>query len=225
MTRENIVRKIRQLAAGARGQPSSLLALSDEILYAAYYQMKNGAGNRATARFLQQEYGLSTSENSLQQAIGKLRKKISSLLQPESISGLMDVYAYDKREFLSSPAERQLEELEELEKSYSQLVQQTISYARESGILPTDLHKHVTALTTLKKTRAQLKKDLLAQGTNGDSSLYLEDFERRADRMHAFITNNGQDSEKMIRVANQFILELEKKAITLGELPEPVWHE
>ena len=207
MTQEKIVRQIRELARSSRGKSLSLLSLNDEALYAAYYHLKNGAGNRATARLLQEKYLLATSENALQQAVGKLRKKIHSLLRPES-SSLAPLQVEAK----SLPLD---ENLEEIGKSYGQLIEEKISEARDTGILSPDLHKHVTALANLIKTRAQLGRELSLHETSRAEAQEFRDFSKRADRAHSYLTNNGQDTEKMIRAATEFIQGIEKKCVNL----------
>jgi hypothetical protein len=76
-----IVNQIRALARSARGQSQNILSLSDEAIYQIYHQIKSGAGNRSTARFLRENYNVGGSENSIQQSIGKLKKKIEPLLR------------------------------------------------------------------------------------------------------------------------------------------------
>jgi len=207
MTQEQIVTQIRELARSSRGQSLSLLSLSDEALYAAYHHLKSGAGNRATARLLQEKYLVATSENALQQAVGKLKKKIQSLLRPESNS-----LAPLQVEAKSLPLD---ENLEEIGKSYGQLIEEKISEARDTGILSPDLHKHVTALANLVKTRAQVNRELSLHESSRAEALALREFGKRADRAHAYLTNNGQDTEKMIKAATEFIQGIEKKCVNL----------
>jgi len=204
MTQEKVVSQIRELARGSRGKSLSLLGLSDEALYAAYHHLKNGAGNRATARLLQEKYLVATSENALQQAVGKLKKKIHSLLRPESSS--LQVEAK------SLPLD---ENLEEIGKSYGQLIKEKISEAKDTGILSPDLHKHVTALANLVKMRTQVNRELSLHESSRAEALEIKEFGKRADRAHAYLTSNGQDTEKMIRAATEFIQGIEKKCINL----------
>jgi len=207
MTQEKIVSQIRELSRSSRGQTLSLLSLSDEALYAAYHHLKSGAGNRATARLLQEKYLVATSENALQQAVGKLKKKIHSLLRPESNS-LAPLQVEAKSLRLD-------ENLEEIGKSYGQLIEEKISEAKDTGILSPELHKHVTALANLVKTRAQVNRELSLHETSRAEALEIREFGKRADRAHSYLTNNGQDTEKMIRAATEFIQGIEKKCVNL----------
>ncbi len=83
---EIIVNQIRALARSSRGQSQNILALSDDAIYQIYHQLQSGAGNRSTARFLRERYKVCGSENSLQQSIGKLKKKIEPLLRVAPIA-------------------------------------------------------------------------------------------------------------------------------------------
>jgi hypothetical protein len=92
-----IVARIRELSRGARGRETFVISLSDEAIYAIYMQLKNGASNRSVARLLQGKYNVQSSENSLQQGISKLRKRISSLLEAPSIDQIEEALADSHR--------------------------------------------------------------------------------------------------------------------------------
>lgn len=215
-----IVNQIRALARSSRGQTQSILSLSDEAIFQIYHQLKNGAGNRSTARFLREKYSLGGSENSLQQSIGKLKKKIEPLLRtvPKNVpaSTLKDKI----KEIERLPYEKKLASLEQIERDYRELISDAISDSKEAGIISSDLHKNIAALANLTKTRAQLEKDSLANpgrpGSYYESEEAQQIMKRRSDLVLDYI---GEDGDKMVKAAWDFLARCEKHLVKMNRNP------
>lgn len=219
--RQNTVNQIRALARSSRGQSQNILALSDEAIFQIYHQLKNGAGNRSTARFLREKYNLGGSENSLQQSIGKLKKKIEPLLRTGPITTPTTSLEAKIKEIDHLPSDKKLATLEQIEREYQELINNALSNSKKAGVLSSDLHKHITALATISKTRAQLEKDSLANpgrlGSYYESDEAQQIMKRRSDLVLDYI---GDDSDKMVKWAWDFLAECEKHVVKMNRNPE-----
>ncbi len=213
------VDQIRRLAKSSRGQSQNLLSLDDEAIYQIFHQLQNGSGNRATARFLREKYNIGGSENSLQQSIGKLKKKIEPLLRNAPVK--RPEPSLDKRikEVDDDyPSDKKLATMSQIEADYRDLINSAISKSKEAGILSADLHKHITALANLSKTRAQLKKEALKDSPQTS----IDDSNEMDERRSKIILDRyiGNDGQKMARAAHAFLEELSKKCVTMNLNPE-----
>jgi hypothetical protein len=97
------------------------------------------------------------------------------------------------------------------------LINDALNHSREAGVLSSDLHKHVTALANLTKTRAQLEKDSIANPGRPASFYESEEaqriMKRRSDLVLDYI---GDDADKMIKWAWDFLAEAEKHVIRMN---------
>jgi hypothetical protein len=215
--KQNTVNQIRRLAKSSRGQTQSILSLSDEAIYQVFHQLNNGGGNRSTARFLRENYNVGGSENSLQQSVGKLKKKIEPLLRTAPITVPKVSLEAKVKEIKHLPHDKKLATLEEIEREYRELINDALKHSREAGVLSSDLHKHVTALASLSKTRAQLEKDSIANPGRPASFYESEEaqriMKRRSDLVLDYI---GEDADKMIKWAWNFLAEAEKHVIRMN---------
>jgi hypothetical protein len=219
MNSENqlIVNQIRALARSARGQSPNILSLSDDAIYQVYHQLRTGAGNRATARFLRERYNVGGSENSLQQSIGKLKKKIEPLLRTAPISAPKPALEAKIKEIDHLPSDKKLTSLEQIEHDYRELINNALNHSREAGTLTSDLHKHVTALANLTKTRAQLEKASLANPGRSASFYESEEAQRIMKRRSDLVLDCiGEDADKMIKWTWDFLAEAEKHVIRMN---------
>lgn len=214
---QNTVNQIRRLAQSSRGQTQSILSLPDEAIYQIYHQLQSGAGNRSTARFIRETYRIGGSENSLQQSIGKLKKKIEPLLRAAPITAPTTSLEAKIKEIEHLPSDKKLATLEQIEREYRELIGNVITNSKEAGIISSDLHKHITALATISKTRAQLEKDSLANPSQPASFYESEEaqriMKRRSDLVLDYI---GEDADKMVKAAWDFLAECEKHLVTMN---------
>ena len=219
---EIIVNQIRALARSSRGQSQNILALSDDAIYQVYHQLQSGAGNRSTARFLREKYNVGGSENSLQQSIGKLKKKIEPLLIMAPTKAPTSTLEAKVKEIDRLPQDKKLASLEEIEREYRELINNALNDSREAGILSSDLHKHIAALATISKTRAQLEKDSIANPSRSGSFYESEEAQRIMKRRSDLVLEHyiGQDGDKMIKAAWAFLAEAEKHVIKMNLNPE-----
>jgi hypothetical protein len=210
--------QIRRLAKSSRGQSQNLLSLDDEAIYQIFYQLQNGSGNRATARFLREKYNIGGSENSLQQSIGKLKKKIEPLLRNVPVKRPEPSLGKRIKEVDDYPSDKKLATLSQIEADYRDLINDAISKSREAGILSADLHKHITALSNLSKTRAPMEKDSLKDSPQSPIKESTESEEKLSKLvLDRYIGNDGQ---KMARAAQAFLMGLEKKCVTMNLNPD-----
>ncbi len=212
------VDQIRRLAKSSRGQSQDLLSLDDEAIYQIFHQLQNGSGNRSTARFLREKYNIGGSENSLQQSIGKLKKKIEPLLRNAPVKRPEPSLEKRIKEVNNCPSDEKLATLRQIEADYRDLINSAISKSKEAGILSADLHKHITALANLSKTRAQLEKDVLKDSTKS----FIDDFTAIDERRSKIVLDRyiGNDGQKMVRAAQAFLEGIEKKCVKMNLNPE-----
>ena len=212
------VDQIRRLAKSSRGQSQDLLSLDDEAIYQIFHQVQNGSGNRSTARFLREKYNIGGSENSLQQSIGKLKKKIEPLLRNAPVKRPEPSLEKRIKEVNNCPSDEKLATLRQIEADYRDLINSAISKSKEAGILSADLHKHITALANLSKTRAQLEKDVLKDSTKS----FIDDFTAIDERRSKIVLDRyiGNDGQKMVRAAQAFLEGIEKKCVKMNLNPE-----
>jgi hypothetical protein len=217
-----IVNQIRALARSARGQSQNILSLSDDAIYQIYHQLQSGAGNRSTARFLRENYNVGGSENSLQQSIGKLKKKIEPLLRTAPTTVPATTLEAKVKEIKHLPHDKKLATLEQIERDYKELINNALTQSREAGVLSSDLHKHVTALANLSKTRAQLEKDSLANPGRPASFYESEEAQQIMKRRSDLVLEHyiGEDGDKMIKAVWDFLAEAEKHVIKMNRNPE-----
>jgi len=216
------VKQIRELGRGSRGKPPELWALGDATLHRVFFLLRNGCSNRSIARELKARFGLKSSENSVQQQVGKLRKRIAPLLRtvpPQE--PVADISEIDRL-----PAEERLGRLMEIEKSYGDLIEEMLAAARDNdGLMTSDMAKHVKALSTIAKTRAQLESSggqkNAGQPLGPGINVNLE-FESKAALAHDWLTSGG-DGEKMVRAATNFLAEIEKRCITVEQNEHGEW--
>lgn len=210
--KQEILDQIRTQGRAAKGKPLVLLSLPDKALYEVFLQMKTGVGNRPIARLLQRKYGLSGSENSIQQAVGKLKERISSLLVSED--PVMRVPRVAKSLFPDLPPDEEMSRLREIERRYGALIEHELEMWEDRDTIPLEIHKHVTALGNLSKSRARLEQKTTAPQPPAAAD---QEFKRRADRvLKDFIGNDGQ---AMAEAANKFLQECEKLLIDFDQDP------
>ncbi len=118
------------------------------------------------------------------------------------------------------PQDKKLASLEQIERDYRELINNALNDSREAGILSSDLHKHIAALATISKTRAQLEKDSIANpgqpGSYYESEEAQQIMKRRSDLVLDYI---GEDADKMIKWAWAFLAEAEKHVIKANRNP------
>ncbi len=218
---EIIVNQIRALARSSRGQSQSILALSDDAIYQIFHQLQSGAGNRSTARFLRERYNVGGSENSIQQSIGKLKKKIEPLLRSAARTAPTTSLEAKVKEIYHLPQHKKLASLEEIERDYRELINIALNDSREAGILSSDLHKHIAALATISKTRAQLEKDSITNPGRPGSYYESEEAQRIMQRRSDLVLEHyiGQDGDKMVKAVWAFLAEAEKHVIKMNRNP------
>ena len=204
-----IVARIRELSRGARGRETFVISLSDEAIYAIYMQLKNGASNRSVARLLQAKYNVQSSENSLQQGISKLRKRISTLLEAPSIDRIEETIADSER----LPPEERLAITRQIEKDYYLSIEMAAAEARKKGVLLHDLPKHLSAVTDLSKAADQLEEDLKEKKRAADKAAFDRDFKEKSDFVLKHVI--GDDGPAMLEVADKFLTKLKEAAVTM----------
>jgi len=203
-----IIKELRDRSAIPGKIRTWISELDDNSLLWLYERMRRGASSRSLAAALAgRGIGPGSSVRSMAQGITKFRKRIVQLLDPtppdqevEIPKGLADM----------EPAER----LEAIERAYAQLIEQMLADAAyNKGLMTTDMAKHVTALATISKARAKM----VVPPTKLFPPAVSTEFKERADRVLEFI---GDDGNKMIRAANEFLLEIEKRVIYLETDPK-----
>lgn len=207
--RKTIVNRMRSLGRGERGRSLRLLELEDDTLYALFVQLRTGSGNRAIARLLQQR-GVRGSENSLQQAVSKLRKRLSKLLYADPYDSF-PVVPTSLAEIGHLPEQEKLTLLRTIESDYARVVKKMIDTANETGTIPLDLHKHVQGLATITKTVSKLE----AQAALNESQWSFDD--KEFDARAQFVLENciGNDGDRLVQMAQKFLVEAEKHCILM----------
>lgn len=215
MSQSQIISEIKRLAKSNRGSQLSLLQLTDECLYQTYLQLKAGASNRSIARMLQTRYGVARSENSIQQAVSLLRKRIAPLLNARN-TGLPSTPITAPPGLSDMPIDDALDMIDSILKSYGSAIKQVVEDADyNDGMLTEDVSKHIKAYSSLVGTKARLQKS----EQRVPSSDYVDNaqFERRSKLvLDKFV---GNDGSKMIRSADKLLKALEAKCVTM-ELDE-----
>ncbi len=215
-SRLQIISEIKRLGKSKRGKDLGLLQFPDDCLFQIYLQLKAGAGNRSIARMLQTRYGVARSENSIQQAVSLLRKRIAPLLDSQNTelpstpirvpNGLSDM-----------PLDDALDMIDSILKSYGSAIKQVVEAADyNDGMLTEDVSKHVKAYSSLVGVKARLQKS----EKRVPSSDYVDNtqFERRSK----LVLDNfvGDDGEKMVRSADKLLKVLETRCVTMELDPE-----
>ena len=210
-----IISEIRQLAKSNRGKDLGLLQLSDDCLYQIYIQLRAGASNRSIARLLQSRYGVASSENSIQQAVSLLRKRIAPLLNSQNTE-LPSTPIRVPRGLSDMPIDDAIDTIDSILKSYGSAIKQVVEAADyNDGMLTEDVSKHVKAYSSLVGTKARLQKS----EKRVPSSDYVDNaqFERRSKLvLEEYVKDDGS---KMIRSADKLLKALEAKCVTM-ELDE-----
>ena len=211
-----IVSEIKQLAKSNRGSQLSLLQLSDDCLYQVFLQLKAGASNRSIARMLQTRYGVARSENSIQQGVSLLRKRIAPLLNSQNTE-LPSTPIRAPRGLSDMPLDDALDMIDSILKSYGNAIKQVVEAADyNDGMLTEDVSKHIKAYSSLVGTKARLQKS----EKRVPSSEYIDktEFERRSNLVLEKYVKD--DSSKMIRSADKLLKALEAKCVTMELDPE-----
>jgi hypothetical protein len=220
-SREELLKQIRIMGRGTRGSTPAILQLPDSTLYDIFKQMQRGLSNRAIGRFLR-KYGMSGSENSLQQSVSLFRRRISPLLSEESAPpSLPQAVLKIPAEAYSLPPDDMLSTVTDIVKAYGESIRQaTVSAANSGTPISEDIAKHVKAYSALVATQARLEATVVNSGsvtTTADPS-----FEERANRAHEYI---GSDGEKMVKASQKFLMRLEKKCIQFEQDSSGEWVE
>jgi tRNA U54 and U55 pseudouridine synthase Pus10 len=206
-----IVGNIRKLGESNRGKELGLLQLSDDCLYEVYLQLKAGVSNRSIARMLQSRYGVDRSENSIQQTVSLLAKRIAPILNRPCVK--LPVNTITPPPGLSNmPTDEVLDLLEEIMIPYGQSIKHRVEPgARHDGYLTEDVSKHVKVYATLVATREKLQRTQKRSTSN-----HLVDH-TAMDRRSKLVLEKCvcDDGEKMIRSADKFLKALEAKCVEM----------
>jgi len=212
----HIVSEITRLAKSSRGRDLSLLHLTDDCLHQVYQQMNAGVSNRSIARMLQTKYGISRSENALQQSLSALRKRIAPLLSIKE-NGLPSKPIRPPSELSSMDPEDSLVTVDEILKAYGNSIEMMAKAAEcNDGMLTEDLSKHVKAYSTLLGIRHRLQSARKQE----PSSQSREDLERERKSKLALEKYIGNDGNRMLRAADNFLKAIEEKCVALEQDPE-----
>jgi hypothetical protein len=206
-----IISEIRQLAKSNRGKDLGLLQLSDDCLYQIYLQLRAGASNRSIARMLQTRHGVARSENSIQQAVSLLKKRIAPLLNSQNTE-LPSTPIRVPRGLSDMPLNDAIDTIDSILKSYGNAIKQLVEAADyNDGMLTEDVSKHVKAYSSLVGTKARLQKSEKRVPSN--DYIDIAAFERRSK----LVLENyiGNDGSKMIRSADKLLKALEAKCVTM----------
>jgi hypothetical protein len=211
-----IVGEIRKLGKSNRGKELGLLQLSDDGLYEVYLQLKAGVSNRSIARMLQSRYGVTRSENSIQQAVSLLAKRIGPILNNPCVE-LPAVTVTAPPELSNMSTDEAIDLLEEIMIPYGKSIKhRVVAGARHDGYLTEDVSKHVKAYAALVATRERLQRTQKRSPSNH----FMEHTEM--DRRSRLILDKyvGDDGEKMARAADKLIKALEEKCVKMELDPE-----
>jgi hypothetical protein len=218
--RDETLKQIRIMGRGTRGNPPAILNLSNPDLFDIFQQMQRGLSNRSIARNLL-KMGMIGSENSLQQAVSLLRKRIGPILNQET-PGRTPPLSVPKlpAEISSLPQDDTLATVTEIVKSYGENIRQLSDAASKSGALVSeDLAKHIKSYNALVVTKTRLEQTAKPTRPVDPPEDYEEITQERADRVWGFITHNGRDVDKWTKMADTFIRRLEKHIVELDEDP------
>jgi len=221
--RDKLLKQIRVLGKGTRGASPAILELADDTLYEVFEQLKRGLSCRAVARYLR-SIGMNGSENSLQQTLSLLRKRVAPLLRvEESAAPALPQAAHKLPEnFSSLPHEEALSTLTEVVKNYGEWLRQVTQKAAQNGTpISEDVAKHMKAYDTLlaRKTRLEQNavKDTPVQSTGEDpeDSRFLEAL---ANKAHDWLFADG-DGDEMIKASKRFLARLAPLCIQVEKDP------
>src|SRR5208283_2971180 len=130
-SRDELLKQIRNIGRGTRGNPPAILQLPDATLYEVFEQMERGLSNRAIARFLRKS-GMSGSENSLQQTLSLFRKRIAPLLGAESAPpSLLQAALKIPAEVSTLPTDDMLSTVRDIVKAYGESIRRVTKAAAE----------------------------------------------------------------------------------------------
>jgi hypothetical protein len=221
--REELLKQIRIMGRGTRGSPPAILELPDSTLYDIFKQMQRGLSNRAIGRFLR-KYGMSGSENSLQQTLSLFRKRIAPLLSRElSLQSLPQVALKMPAEVSSLPADEMLSTVTDIVKAYGESIRQATVAAAKSGTpISEDIAKHVKSYSGLVATKARLEASVVKSrpvALKEDPS-----FDELANRAHDYLSEDDL-GHKMVEASQKFLMRLEKKCIQFEQDSNGEWHE
>jgi hypothetical protein len=222
--RDEIVKQIRIMGKGTRGAPPAILELPDSALYEVFQQMQRGLSNRAIARHLRQ-FGMSGSENSLQQSVSLLRKRIALLLDREApVQSLPQTALKLLAEVSSLPPSEMLSTVTDIVNNYGECMRQLTKSAAESGTAITeDLSKHAKAYAALVATKTRLEQSVMKSRPVETPEDPVS--QERADKIWSYVTDNGRDTHKMAKAADLFIKKLEGKIVYLEQDATGEWRE
>ena len=209
--RLQIVSEIRRLGKSNRGKELSLLQLSDDCLYQIYLQLKAGVSNRSIARLLQSRYGVARSENSIQQAVSLLAKRITPLLDSRN-TGLPAAPITAPPGLSDIPADDALEMIDAIIKPYGNAIKNMVVAANcNDRMLTEDISKHAKALSALLTAQERLQRSR--------KRMPYSDFEENAEmeRRSKLVLDKyvGNDGNKMIRSADKLLKALEEKCVKM----------
>ncbi|MGO9120940.1 MAG: hypothetical protein ACLQPD_25435 [Desulfomonilaceae bacterium] len=226
---EQILERIRVLGRGRRGAHTGILHLPDSTLYEVFQQMQRGLSNRAIARHLL-KCGAGGTENSLQQTVSLLRKRIAPLLTKDSTTLPLPAAKLEIPAKVSPTApDDTLNTLDDMIKFYGQAIRQATQSAAQKGTpLSEDLIKHIKAYDMLVARKARIEqnaiKDRAVEPDREDpDDLRLLDL--LANKVQEWLFDNG-DGEKMVRASKRFLARIAQKCIYLKK--DPVtgeWYE
>jgi hypothetical protein len=222
--RDELLKQIRIMGRGTRGAPPAILELPDSALYEMFLQMQRGMSNRSIARHLQKQ-GMSGSENSLQQSVSLLRKRIAPLLDREApVQSLPQTALKLPPEVSFLPPDQMLSTVTDIVNNYGESIRQLTEAAAESGTpITEDLSKHAKAYAALVATKTRLEQSVMkSRPVDLQEDLVSQE---RADRVWNYLTDNGRDTHKMAKAADKFIALLEAKCIALEQDATGEWRE
>ena len=223
-TREQLIQQIRILGRGSRGAPPAILDLPDPALYEVFEQLQRGLSSRAVARHLRYTGLMQGSENSLQQSVSLFRKRIATLLVLTPSQSLLPSSPVRLPADLDSlPQAELLSGVREIERSYRVALMQALEIAASpGGRLAEDLPKHIKAYNEVVATRAKLEEmNLKAPAVTPDD----REFDARADRVWEWLTDNGKDSDKLVKAANIFLQKAEARIVELEQDANGEWQK
>src|SRR5208283_2695618 len=153
-SRDELLKQIRNIGRGTRGNPPAILQLPDATLYEVFEQMQRGLSNRAIARYLRKT-GMKGSENSLQQTLSLFRKRIAPLLGEESATpSLPQVALKLPAEVSCLPPDEILSTATDIVSAYGEWIRrETVAAVKNGTPLGEDMAKHVKAYSAAVATK------------------------------------------------------------------------
>jgi hypothetical protein len=222
--RDELLKQIRIVGRGTRGAPPAILELPDSGLSEVFEQMQRGLSNRSIARHLR-KIGMIGSENSLQQSVSLLRKRIVPLLNREApVQSLPSCALKLPAEVSCLPPNEMPSTVTDIVKSYGECIRQLTEAAAENGaMISEDVSKHVKAYSALVATKARLEQTVMKSRPveTPENTVSKE----RADRVWNYVTDNGRDTHKMAKAAELFIKKLQEKLVYLEQDATGEWRE